>query len=128
MTFQSGAKCTQPFGNSLAVIEPVRTENQLTPRKSDAQALRSLLDCIGPCVIFKRVEVDPDREMPDANFAFFKADQLELAARNNFCVRHQAPHALEKIANVAPGLEPQKIELKKRAQESLLLRQLCKNV
>src|SRR6201993_2772594 len=66
--------------------------------------------------------------MPDANFAFFKADQLELPARNNFCVRHQASHALEKIANVAPGLESQQIELEQRAQESLLLWQLCKNV
>src|SRR6266516_3044307 len=66
--------------------------------------------------------------MPDANFAFFKADHLELTARNDLCIRHHAPHALEKIAHVAPGLESEQIELEQRAQKPLLLRQLCKNV
>src|SRR5262249_27317295 len=50
---QSSAKCAQAFGNSLAVIEPVRTENQLTPGKSDPQALRSLLDRFGLRTVFK---------------------------------------------------------------------------
>ena len=66
--------------------------------------------------------------MTDANFAFFETDQLQLAARNNFCVKDDAPDALEKIAQIAPGLESEQIELKQRAQKPLLLRQLCKNV
>src|SRR5207244_5810404 len=44
MPFQSGAKCAQALGNSLAVIEPVRTKDQLTSRKSVAQLLRSFRD------------------------------------------------------------------------------------
>jgi hypothetical protein len=42
MTFQSSAKCAQALGNSLAVIEPVGTKDQLTTRKSIAQLLRFL--------------------------------------------------------------------------------------
>src|SRR5437899_2221044 len=53
MTFQSGAKCAQALGNSLAVIEPVRTKDQLTTRKSDAKPLRFLLDRFGLRAIFK---------------------------------------------------------------------------
>ena len=39
MSFQSVAKCAQALGNSLAVIEPVRTKDQLTIGKSVAQLL-----------------------------------------------------------------------------------------
>src|SRR5882724_10610530 len=53
MPFQSGAKCAQALGNSLAVIEPVRTKNQLTTRKSVAQLLRFFRDRVGSCAILK---------------------------------------------------------------------------
>src|SRR6266496_4609046 len=76
MTFQSGAKCAQALGNSLAVIEPIRTKDQLTTRKSDPQPLRSLLDRVGPRAFFKRGEVDPNRKMSDSNFAIFESNQL----------------------------------------------------
>src|SRR5947208_16998523 len=53
MPFQSGAKCAQALGNSLAVIEPVGTQEQLTTRKSVAQLLRSFRDRVGSCPILK---------------------------------------------------------------------------
>ena len=53
MPFQSGAKCAQALGNSLAVIEPVRTKDQLTTGKRVAQLLRSLRDRVGSCAILK---------------------------------------------------------------------------
>ena len=55
--------------------------------------------------------------MSDANFSLFESDHLRLAARKNFRVRHHAPHALKKVAHVAPGLEPEEIELQQRAQQ-----------
>ena len=66
--------------------------------------------------------------MADANFAFFKADQLQVAARNNFCVQQHASDALQKVAHVAPRLKAEQIELKQRVQEPLLLRKLRKNI
>ncbi len=66
--------------------------------------------------------------MADANFSFFKADQLQVAARKNFRVRHHAPDALKKVAHVAPRLKAEQIELKQRVQEPLLLRKLRKNI
>ena len=53
MPFQSGAKCAQALGNSLAVIEPVGTKDQLTTTKSVAQLLRFFRDRIGSCAILK---------------------------------------------------------------------------
>src|SRR5262249_14194459 len=75
-----------------------------------------------------RVEIDADREIPNANFSLFESDHMRLAARKNVRVRHDASHALQKVAHVAPGLEPEKIELKQRVQKPLLLRKLRKNI
>src|SRR4030095_10006135 len=66
--------------------------------------------------------------MADTNIAFFKADQLQVAARNNFCVQHHAPDALHKVAYIAPRLKAEQIELKQRVQEPLLLWKLRKNI
>src|SRR5947208_16221121 len=66
--------------------------------------------------------------MPDTNFAFFEADQLQVAARNNFCVQHHASDALDEVAHIASRLESDQIELKQRLQEPLLLRKLRKNI
>src|SRR5581483_8290879 len=66
--------------------------------------------------------------MPDLNFALFKTNQLQLVLRNHFRVRHHTPHALKKIAKVAPCLESEQIELEQGAQQPLLLRELLKNV
>ena len=122
------AKCAKSFRNSLAVIQPVRTQHQLTIGKTGAQLLRPLRYRFGFCAVFERVEIDADREMPDANFSLFESDHMRLAARKNFRVRHDASHALQKVAHVAPGLEPEQIELKQRVQEPLLLRKLRKNI
>src|SRR6266567_1524851 len=67
MPFQSGAKCAQALGNSLAVIQPVRTKDQLTTGKRVAQLLRFFRDRVGSCAILKGVEIDPDWKMADAN-------------------------------------------------------------
>ena len=115
VAFQSVAVCAQPFRNSFTVIEPVHAEDQLAIGKGGAQLLRSAHDRVGHCPFFKRVEIDPNREMPEANLAFFETNQLQFAARNDFRVRHHAPYAPEKVANVAPCLEPKQIELKERA-------------
>src|SRR2546423_266623 len=53
ITVQSGAKCAQSFGYCLAVVEPVRTEDQLTIRKCGPQLLRSLCYRVRPCSIFE---------------------------------------------------------------------------
>src|SRR4051812_15633259 len=97
------AKCAKAFWNSLAVIEPVRTEDQLTIGKTGAQLFRPLGYSLEFCAVFERIEIDADREMPDANFSLFESDHMHLGARKNFHVRHDASHALQKVAHVAPG-------------------------
>src|SRR5260370_7426570 len=66
--------------------------------------------------------------MPDVNFAFFEADQLQVGAREHLCSRLPPQHALNKMADVASRLEPDQVELKRRVQELLLLRKLRKNI
>ena len=115
MAFQGVAVRAQPFRNSFAVIEPVHTQDQLTIGKIGPQLLRPLRDRVGHCAIFKRVEVDPNREMPQANLALFETNQLKFATRNDTSIRHHAPNAPEKVANVAPCLEPKQIKLQESA-------------
>jgi hypothetical protein len=66
---------------------------------------------LGFRVVFERVEIDADREMPDANFSLFESDRVHLATGKNFRVWHDTAHALQKVAHVAPGLEPEQVEL-----------------
>src|SRR2546421_1008374 len=128
MSLERVAKCAESFRNSFAVIEPVRSQDQLAIRKISPQLLRPLGYLLGFCAVFEGVKIDADREMPEANFSLFESDHMRLAARKNFRVRHDSSHALQKVAHVAPGLEPEKIELQQRVQEPSLLRQLGKNV
>ena len=48
IAFESVAKCAQSFRNSLAVIEPVRSHDQLAIRECAAQLLRFLRNNFGP--------------------------------------------------------------------------------
>src|SRR4029077_17272669 len=66
--------------------------------------------------------------MPDPNFSLFESDHVRLAARKHSRVRQDASRALQKVAHVAPGLEPEKNEMKQGVQKPLLLRKLQKNV
>jgi hypothetical protein len=122
------AECAKTFWNSLAVIQPVRSEDQLAIGKTSAQLLRPLRYSFGFCAVFEGVKIDADREMPDANFSLFESDRMHLGTGKNFRAWHDPAHALQKVAHVAPGLEPEKIELQQRAQEPPWLRQLRKNV
>src|SRR4029453_10624840 len=115
MAFQGVAVRAQPLRDSFAVIEPVHTEDQLTIRKIGAQLLRPASDRPRHRTFFKRAEVNPDREMPQANRAFFETNQLQSATRNDPRIQHYAPNAPEKVANVGPCLEPEQIELQESA-------------
>ena len=83
---------------------------------------------LGPGTILEAIVIDADREMSDANFSFFKTDDVHFAARKNLCVRHDTAHALENIPHIAPGLESEQIELQQSAKKPPLLRQFRKNV
>src|SRR5215510_9667989 len=100
MTFQRVAKRAHSFGYSFAVIEPVHTEDQLAIRKIGAQLLSSMRNGVGTCSFFKRVEIDPNREMAQTNLAFFETNQLQFGARNNSCIRHHAAYAPEEVTNI----------------------------
>src|SRR5579884_2759068 len=128
MAFQRVAKRAQALGNSLAVIEPVQTQNQLAIGKSGTQLLRPPRDCLRVGAPLERVEVNPDWEIARANRAILEPDSLQVAPGCDLHVAHHAPHALYEIAKIAPGLETEQIELEQRAQEALLLRELGKNV
>src|SRR4029079_9446364 len=98
------------FRNPLAVIQPIRTQHQLTIGKIGTQLLRPLRDRIGLCAVFERVEIDADGKMPYADFSLLKSDHVRLAAGKDLRVWHDASHALQKVTHVAPGLEPEKIK------------------
>src|ERR1051325_12220656 len=66
--------------------------------------------------------------MSNPNFSLFELNHIRLAARKHSCVRHHATHALEKVADVTPCLETDKIKLEQCAQESPLWRQFRKNI
>src|SRR6201999_4628587 len=97
VAFQSVAVRAQAFRNSFTVIESVHAEDQLGIRKCGTQLVRSSHYRLGQCAFFKRFEVDPNRKMPKANLTFFEENQLQFAARNDFRVRHYAPHTPEKV-------------------------------
>ena len=53
---------------------------------------------------------------------------MELTAGEQVPFWHHATYALQEIAQVAPGLETEQIELEQGAQQTLLLRKLGENV
>ena len=72
MPFQRVADRAQAFRNSFTIIEAVPHPGSLAIGKRGAQLLRSRVTSIGHCALFKRVEVDPNWKMPEANLALFK--------------------------------------------------------
>src|SRR5207247_5788272 len=83
---------------------------------------------LGCRTFFKRLEVDSDRETARADRPPTGADTLEPRAGKNLCIGHHPSDALQEVAEIAPRLETEKIELEQRTQQSLLLRKLGKDV